>query len=451
MHRRIHTALKALRQDLADRLDDHAIHDLCNRLGHKWRTCQLVPAVTIRWLLIQALFGNTALTHIARLANKTFSDSALCQARARLPLALFRDLLRHLIEGLEPETHADDGLWLGHRTLLVDGSSFSMPDVPALQARFGQPGGQAKGCGFPVAKIMALFHARTGMLMEIVNAPLRTHDMAQVSGIHAALRPGDVLVGDRGFCSFSHLTLLVKQGCHAVFRVHQKQIVDFTPGRPMAARSDKSKSSGRPHSRWLRSLGAWDQVVEWIKPRARPSWMSVEEFEALPTVLEVRELRYEVGRPGFRTRHITLVTTLLDATIYPLEKLAELYGVRWRVELDLRDLKQTMKMDVLKCKSVDGVLKELHAYAIAYNLVRLTMLEAGRRQGVPCERISFVDALRWVRDGNLEGGLPELKVNPDRTGRYEPRVRKRRPKQFQLMKRPRQDLKQAMLNTALTN
>ena len=135
-----------------------------------------------------------------------------------------------------------------------------MPDEPELQRHFGQPGGQAPGCGFPVAKLLALFHAGTGLLLDVVAAPLRTHDMGQVDGVHPTLKPGDVLVGDRGFCSFAHLALLLGRGVHAVFRVHQRQIVDFTPGRPHAAPRDKKAPSGtaavalapRPRARSIR-------------------------------------------------------------------------------------------------------------------------------------------------------------------------------------------------------
>ena len=265
-------------------------------------------------------------------------------------------------------------------------------------------------------------------------------------GVHPALGAGDVLVGDRGFCSFAHLAMLARDGVQAVFRMHQRQIVDFTPGRPHALPDAKRRSKGLPRSRWLRGLGVLDQVVEWFKPEDRPEWMTAEQYEALPATLAVRELRYEVGRPGFRTRTVTLVTTLLDAEAYPLGALAGLYGARWRVELNLRHLKTTMKMDVLKCKTVEGVLKELTVYAIVYNLVRVVMVEAARRQGVDVERVSFVDALRWLAQARPGEDLPELVVNPERPDRYEPRVRKRRPKQYALMTKPRSELRKALLD-----
>lgn len=445
MHHRIDTILERLRQDIASRLDPEAVRSACRQAGHGWRRCVLNPVAIVHWFVIQVLHGNTSLEHVARLGGGTFTGPAYCLARALLPRAVLQIVLHDLVKALIPVTQAE-GLWRGHRTFLVDGSAFSMPDTRELQDRFGQPGAQASGCGFPVAKILALFHAGTGVLLKVMVTPLRSHEMASVGGVHPALGAGDVLVGDRGFCSFAHLAMLARDGVQAVFRMHQRQIVDFTPGRAHALPGAKRRSKSLPRSRWLHGLGVLDQVVEWFKPEDRPEWMAAEQYEALPATLTVRELRYEVGRPGFRTRTVTLVTTLLDGEAYPLGAIAELYGARWRVELNLRHLKTTMKMDVLKCKTVEGVLKELTVYAIVYNLVRLVMVEAARRQGVDVERVSFVDALRWLAQARPGEDLPELVVNPERPGRYEPRVRKRRPKQYSLMTKPRSELRNALLN-----
>ena len=362
-----------------------------------------------------------------------------------MPLIVFREVLRNLVKSLVEETRSE-GLWRGHRTLLIDGSAFSMPDTPELQKRFGQPGAQTPGCGFPVAKFLAVFHAGTGLLTDLAEAPLRTHEMSRLGHVHPGLKSGDVLVGDRGFCSYAHLAILVRIGVFAVFRVHQRQIVDFALNRPHARAGDKNARKGLPRSRWVRSLGGLDQVVEWFKPDARPEWMSAEEYAGLPESLMVRELRYEIGGRGSRTRTVTLATTLLDGELYPADALAKLYQVRWRVELNFRHLKTTMKMDVLKCTTVDGVLKELLIYAIVYNLVRVVMVEAAHRQGVEVERISFVDALRWLAQADGNDVPAKLVVNPDRPGRSEPRVRKRRPKQYPLMTKPRSELRNHLMN-----
>jgi hypothetical protein len=450
MHHRISTLLRALRQDLAARLGDDVIAAACRAAGHTWcDSCLLTPAAIIHWFLIQVLHGNTALTHVSLMAGRAFSASAFCQARARLPLAVFAALLRDLVRAVIPDTEAI-GRWRGHRTFLVDGSSFSMPDTPALQAHFGQPGNQAKGCGFPAAHLLALFHAGTGLLLEVAAAPLRTSDFAGLADVLGLLTAGDVLVADRGFCSFAGLALVLSRGIHAVFRLHQKQIVDFTPGRAHARPGQKRVPKGIPRSRWIRACGLTDQVVEYFKPAECPDRMSEREYRALPDSILVRELRYRVDVPGFRTREVTLVTTLIDAAAYPADELASLYGTRWRVEEYLKALKQTMKMDVLKCMTVDGVLKELTMYAVAYNLVRVVMCEAAARQGVAVvDRMSFIDALRWLGGAESGEAMPELVVNPWRPGRSEPRCKKRRPKQYDLMRLPRAELRRRLRETDL--
>ncbi len=249
MHRRISTILNAPRQDLAARLGDDVIGAACRAVGHTWcDSCLLTPAAIIHWSLIQVLHGNTALTHVSLLAGRAFSASAFCQARSRLPLTVFRALLRDMARALIPDTEAI-GRWRGHRTFLVDGSSSSMPDAPELQAHFGQPGDQAKGCGFPMAHLLAFFHSGTGLLLEVIAAPLRSSDLSGIGAILSLLTAGDVLVADRGFCSFAHLALLVSRGAHAVFRLHQKQIVNFTPGRAHAEPGRSRGVKGMPRSR----------------------------------------------------------------------------------------------------------------------------------------------------------------------------------------------------------
>jgi hypothetical protein len=313
-----------------------------------------------------------------------------------------------------------------------------MPDSPELQAHFGQPAGQAEGCGFPVAHLMVRCDAFRGYLLETQALPLESHDMAGVPALHQALEDGDVLVGDRAFASYAHLALCLGRGVHGVFRAHQKQIIDFRPHRRMARKGEK----GKPHTRWLRRLGKHDQLVEYFKPKERPAWMTAEEYARLPDAIVVREIRYTIREPGRRTRVVTLVTTLLDPEGYPAEELARLYGLRWRVETNLRHLKQTLGLDILRCTSVEGVLKELTLFVLIYNLVRRVMCEAARRQEVEVDRISFIDAWRWLRHARPEDDLSDLRVNPERPGRYEPRVRKRRPKEYPVMKRPRHVLQE---------
>jgi len=322
-----------------------------------------------------------------------------------------------------------------------------MPDTPELGEHFGHSGNQAAGCGFPTGRWLALMHFGSGLFQKVLTAPLRTHDLRHLPQLHPELETGDVLIGDRAFSTYGHLALLICRGLHGIFRAHQNLIVDFTPQRPYAVRGKrgtKQAHKGLPRSRWIQSLGTLDQIVEWSRPGQVPPWLSPTAWTALSSTLLIRELRYTIARPGFRVRSVTLVTTLLDPVRYPQQKLAEAYGLRWTIESAFGHLKTTMKMDVLRCQSVHGILKELTMFLLVYNLVRMTVLEAARRQGVCPERISFADALRWLATALPGDPLPELVVNPRRPGRVEPRVIKRRPKKFPWMQRPRAVLRQLL-------
>lgn len=433
--------VRQFKADVGAALSPSTIRRLCHGLGYVWRKRIFDPVTTIHAFLVQILHGNMACSGLPHLMGVSFTAGAYCAARLRLPLTLFEDLLEFLTDAVTPEID-HTGRWCGHRTWLVDGSGFSMSDTPSLQAHFGQPGGQAPGCGFPVARILGLFHAGTGLLLRVLAAPLRTHDLAMVARVHPELEPGDVLVGDRGFASYAHLALLFQRGLHGVFRCHQKQIVNFRRGRQHTQQHNSLK--GLPRSRWLRRLGHWDQLVEYAKPTSQPAWLAPAAWDALPSTLRMRETRYFTSQRGQRTRVITLVTTLTDAVAYPATELAQLYQSRWRVELNFRHLKTTLGMDVLHCQTVDGVMKELLMFAIVYNLIRLVMLEASRRQHVPADRISFIDAWRWLRTAQPETPLPTLVVNPDRPDRIEPRVLKRRMKEYPLMTKPRAELRKAL-------
>jgi hypothetical protein len=438
------------KQSWSQELEDEAIERACEEAGHQWRERELGPVATVRMFLVQILFGNVACEFVPHLAGKDVTGSAYCAARGRLPLAVLQTLLSRCTSKMA-ECVRDTGLWLGHRLFVVDGSSFSMPDTAELREHFGQPGGQAAGCGFPTAHWLALVHFGSGLFQNVLTAALRTHDLNGVAQLHPELAAGDVMLGDRAFSSFGHVALLVLHGVHGIFRAHQKLIIDFTPGRVhvMPGRGKSDDHKGKPRSKWIASLGPLDQIVEWLRPLEAPAWMSAEAWAALPASLLVRELRYTIARPGFRVRTVTLVTTLLDPVRYPKEKLVEAYGLRWTIETCLGHIKTTMKMDVLRCQTVRGIEKELTMFLLVYNLVRMTVLEAAKRQGVPAERISFVDALRWLATAKPGDELPELVVNPARPGRAEPRVRKRRPKQFPLMKKTRATLQQELAAQSL--
>jgi hypothetical protein len=259
----------------------------------------------------------------------------------------------------------------------------------------------------------------------------------------------DVLVGDTAFASYVHLALLFQRNLHGLFRAHQRQLISFRQDRQWVGQLPVGTTAGFATGRLIRKLGKFDQLVEYSRPPQVPAWMDAEAFAALPDKLIVRELRYATKQKGGRTRIVTLVTTLLDPTEYPAHELAALYGQRWQIETHLGQLKTTMGLNVLRCRSVPGVLKEMRMYALVYNLVRLVMIEAARQQQTRLQSISFVDALRWLAQACWRLPPLRLAINLRRPNRHEPRVRKRRPKQFDLMNQPRCQLRQQLLTKQL--
>jgi hypothetical protein len=404
----------------------------CRDACHEWRERVLGPVITVYAFLLQILHGNTAMTHVPRLAGARFSPSAYCQARQRLPLAVLRQLLRCLAFRARRATQAK-ACWRGHRTFIIDGSSCSMPDTPALQHHFGQPTGQRPGCGFPVAHLLVLFDVHTGLLIDVLASSWRIHDLTRAHQLHPHLRAGDILIADRGFCSYAHIALLRRQGVQVLVRVHGQRRVSFSRGR-------RSTGAGI----WPLRLGHNDHLTIWQKTSVPSRIISREAYHALPQQMLLRELRYRVTCRGYRTRTVTLATTLLDPQRYPAEALAELYQRRWQAEVNLRHLKQTLGMRVLHSRSVAGVEKELLAFALVYNLVCLLATAVAVQMGVEPTRVSFVDALRVLQHLGHGNAPHRLACNPYRPGRIQPRVRKRRPLQYGLLTSPREQMRAAL-------
>jgi hypothetical protein len=435
-------ALERIKRNPLAILDRRTVERVCRQHDYHWRDRELDPATTVALFMQQVLHGNTPCSEVRHLAPGApgFTAQAYCQARQRLPLTIYHDLFSEVCDRLMPQTHRSRHLWRGHRTFHVDGSSFSMPDTPELQQAFGMPSGQKEGCGFPVAHLLVLFNAQTGLLLDAWASPPRTGDLAQMPETHLHLDAGDILIGDDAFSTYAHLALLLRENLHGLFPVHHRRIVDFTKGRPHTGEG-KNAVAGMTRSRWIKSLGKEDQLVEYFKPRQKPLWMSQEDHDALPDSIVVRELRRSVCRPGLGRVTVTIVTTLLDPAAYPAEELLQLRLRRWDVETNIGHLKTTMGLDVLRCKSEEGVRKELAVFCLVYNLVRAVMLEASHRQNVPVSRISFADALKWMRHARPGERMPELIVVPYRPNRVEPRCKKRRPKEYDLMSRPRHVLR----------
>lgn len=431
----ISLALARIKQDLRAYLPDHDIEQVCRDNSYCYRRRALAPPALVHLFVLQVLCFNTAITHLRHLGSMSVSAAAYCKARRRLPLAVVQALLRMTADRMRADADRRCGRgasarqrrWCGLRPYLVDGSSTIVPDTPALDRHFGHPAGQKPCCGFPVPRVLGLLDAWSGLIIEALCLPLFTHEMSQVWRVHPRLGRGDLLVGDRGFCSYAHLALLSAQGVAGLFRLHQRRPeADFRRGQT------------------IRRLSRHDRIVRWTKPPAhqKPRWMSDEQYASLPDTLEVRLVRYQTPQaPGRRTRWVIVATTLLDPRKYPADKIADLYGLRWRIETHFAQLKTTLKMRRLKCKTVDGVQKELAAYCLVYNLVHMVMLQAARVQRVEPDRISFLDAVRWLLSAAPDEALAKLIVNPQRPGRHEPRVIKDLQDTYRKMTRPRAYLK----------
>ena len=428
-------------------LNRHEVDRICREKGHHFRDGKLPPGRTVQCFGWQILMGNVSCDAVVHSANGEFTGSAYCQARQRLPL----EVLKQVSDAIAAEALAmtgcddddDDGsehLWLRrHRTFLIDGSSTRLPDSQEVREYFGISGNCKRGCSYPTAHLLLLVGAG-GVAIDCLCSPLRTGDMTHASKMHRHLQPDDVLIGDEQFSSFFHLYTLQRQQLQGLFPVHHSRKVTW--GR------DSGAEDGSPNRRFVKTLGWRDQLVEYRKPTRRPKWMSKKEFASAPQWILVREVRREAKIGGVR-RDVTLVSTLTDPAKYPAKVLVKLLGERWSIELNLRSLKTTMGAERLHCKTLQGVKKELLMYVIVYNLVRLLMLKAAARQRVRLDRISFSDALARLRYGSSDWEVwVDLKLNPLRPGRVEPRVVKRRPKPYPTMGRPRDQMRRWIIENA---
>jgi hypothetical protein len=371
--------------------------------------------------------------YIERQEAASPSTAAYCKARGRLPQKSLETLSLRIAQRLE-KCVQERGRWYGRAVKVVDGSTLSMPDTPDNQERYPQPDGQKPGCGFPVLRLAVVFSLATGAILASARSSLKTSEWTLFHRLWKHFRPGDVALADRGFSSFANFALLQKRGVDSVMRLHQR----------------RKKGNLR-----LKRLGPGDWLVSWTKNPSPPKWARRAFWNSLPDTLTVREISLAVEIPGFRTKCITIATTLLDPKEFPKNSFADLYRKRWYAELFLRDIKTAMGMDILRCKSPGMIHRELAVYLIAYNLIRCLMVEAATHSDLSVERISFKGTVATLRfwapllteyraDPQQTQNILELILwylardpLPYRPNRSEPRARKRRPKPYPLLNKPR--------------
>jgi hypothetical protein len=362
--------------------------------------------------------------------------SAYCQARQRLPW----DILPRLRCAVAARADRSRHLWRGLCVKVIDGTGVSLPDTKKNQRAYPQPGGQKPGCGFPLLKIVGVFSLATGALLDYAKGHKHQHELALLHRMMETFKPADLALADRGFSSYTLMALLWRRQVQSLLRLHHARPKDFRRGK---------------------RLGKNDRLLLWRKPEdwQKPRYMAKALWQLLPKELSVRMVRFTLEIPGFRTKSVTLITTLLDPELYPAAELAQLYARRWRIELWFRDIKTSMGMEVLRCLSPKMVHKELEMFFIAYNLIRCLMVEAAKTHAVSIDRLSFkgtVDSVRQFgvaiaqarsrkKKDQLMARLLEIIAQdqvPERPGPSEPRAVKRRPKPYQKLNRPRHVMKE---------
>jgi hypothetical protein len=419
----------------------------------KFRDRIFSPLVTVATFLAQVLDPDHSmrqavarlLAHRAALGWPPCSADtrAYSKARHRLPERVWAELTRRTGRDLLVDA-PPHWSWRGRDVKIVDGTTLSMPDTPANQRAYPQSASQKPGLGFPQVRLVALFSLAVGTVLDVAFGPHKgkhTGETALFRTLHHHLHDGDVLLADRYFCGYFHLTLVRQRGADVVMRLHQLRHTDFRRGR---------------------RLGRGDHLVTWHKPKQRPDWLDEDTFRHLPDTLPMRELRIRVPGKNCRSREILIATTLLDAQVYSKDSIAELYRQRWHAELDLRSLKTFLQMDVLRCQSPAMVRKEIWVHVLAYNLIRKVMAQAAQEHQLLPRQLSFkgalqtlnafADSLRACAEKDLEtlcrillAAVAQHQVG-DRPGRLEPRRKKRRAKPYPLLNKPRAKARKEEVN-----
>lgn len=424
-------------------LSSEAIGSSINNIPYRQRYGFYPPDVTLWALLSQALDADQSLDaavsrviafHLSqgRENDISTSTSAYSQARAKLPEDLISNLVRQSAEQME-ENLPKAWLWrILYHLKLVDGSTVSMPDTPENQALYPQPDSQKTGVGFPIARIVTVISCVTGAVLDLAIGPYagkETGEHALLRQIINVFKKGDVALGDCYYASYFLMAMLMKMGVDAIFPMHASRDCDFRKGE---------------------KLGEKDHIIKWIRP-AKPEWMDQETYDNTPAEISVREVSITTVRKGFRPTTRILVTTFLDPVVVSKNDLNLLYSCRWWVELDLRSIKSTLQMDILRGKSPEMVHKEIWAHLLAYNMIRKMMAQAALVHNTRPRDLSFKGALNVIKSFRERGILLESnekiytallkaiarKKVGNRPGRQEPRVVKRRPKAFPRMQKAR--------------
>lgn len=367
-------------------LSEQSIADALSHNDVRWKERVYSPLVTLWVFLGQILSADqSCASAVARLIAHRVSrsqspcsseTSAYCQARKRLPEKFFSDVARRAGRALDDSAKAK-WLWHGRRVYLYDGSTVTMPDTPSNQSEYPQPSYQRPGLGHPMARVCTIFSLSCGAIVDMAIGGYSGKGQSELGLLRRlmdAFRPGDIMVADRLMCSWGELTALQVRGVDFIVRHAATRKVDFRRGQ---------------------RLGKDDQIVNWPKRRARTKEANAYR-KNLPDNLRVRVCRIRIARPGFRSKVLVVATTLLDPLKYPKEELALLYRKRWNVELDIRSLKQTLQMDMLRCKTPDLVRKEIWTHVLAYNLIRTIMARAADEADVEPRTISFKMTLQTL-------------------------------------------------------
>jgi hypothetical protein len=370
----------------AEILPVEIIEEYLSASGVKYYNSLYNPVVTLWAFLSQVIDPDKSLRNAVSRVIVWLSEAgesvpspdtgAYSKARQRLPESLPMQLVEKTSQALDEQATPED-LWHNRHVQLIDGSSVLMSDTEANQGEYPQHSNQKQGCGFPIAKIVAMFSLATGALNSVLIEAFNTSEMVISRTLYRTLKEGEVALADQAYGTFVDLVLVLSMKADAVFRRHHKRHSDFRKGR---------------------RLGKGDHIVTWSKPKRRPNHMSIEEFQALPDTMEVREVRFWVEQPDFRTKEIVLVTTLLDPKEFSKQALAELYLLRWQVEADLRHLKTTLGMEKLRGQTPGMVRKEIGVHCLAYNLLRTLMWNAAEVNDVPPLRISLQGSRQHLRN-----------------------------------------------------